>query len=89
MITIEIAVPFLGRQFKILTITKKENIMAAEQKLVKVKITNAVGIGYAKGKVYEVTPEEASRLIENQKAIAVLDEKETSDSKKAANAEKR
>jgi hypothetical protein len=48
--------------------------MASEQKLVKVKVTNAVGIGYAKGKVYEVTPDEAAKLIKAQKATAYNDE---------------
>lgn len=80
MTIIEIAVSFLGRRLTILTITKKE-IMASE-KLVLIKITNAFGIGYAKGRVYEVSPDEAKKLIEAQKAIAWSEEKENAAAKK-------
>jgi hypothetical protein len=47
--------------------------MASEKSTatVHVQITNAVGIGYSKGKVYEVTPEEAKRLVDLNKAKVV------------------
>lgn len=45
--------------------------MAAEKNMVRVLITNAVGIGYSKGKTYEVTPEEAKNLQEAGKCKVV------------------
>lgn len=67
-----VPLPWAGRSLKLFSITiKKERIMAAEAKLVAIKITNAAGIAYAKGKVYMVTEAEAKNLISNQKAIAV------------------
>lgn len=87
----EIAVPLFGtgRRFKLFSITKKTTIMAAETKLVKIKITDAFGIAYAKGKVYEVTPEEAQKLIKAQKAIAHAEDGKETASAKNAGAEKR
>lgn len=55
----------------------------ATEKTVQIKITNAHGIGYANGKVYDVSPDEAKRLIEAQKAIAWSEEKENAAAKKS------
>lgn len=40
-----------------------------KEKLVKIRITDAFGIGYVAGREYEVTPAEAVKLIEAGKAI--------------------
>lgn len=79
----ELTVPLFGtgRSLKIFSIKKITTIMAQE-KFVKIKITNAVGIAYAKGLVYEVTEEEAKNLISKQKAIPFTeDEAETAAAK--------
>lgn len=39
--------------------------------MVKVKITNAYGIGYTAGMEYDVTPEEAKRLTEANQAVVI------------------
>lgn len=74
-----VPLPWTGRSLKLFTIKKIETM--AQEKLAKVKITNAVGIGYAKGKVYEVTEEEAKNLISKQKAIPYTEDAETATAK--------
>jgi len=68
MKAIEIAARLFGRQFKIIKLTIKEIPMAKEA-TVRIKIVDSHGIGYANGHEYDVTPEEAKKLIGAKKAI--------------------
>lgn len=70
MKSIEIAARLFGRRFKIFTVTIKEE-EAMEIELVRIKITDASGIGYVAGHVYSVSPAEALKLCQAGKAIAV------------------
>lgn len=68
---IEISVPTpWGRDF-ILKIKVKTITIMAKENLVRIRITDAYNIGYVAGKEYDVAPEEAARLIEAGKAVAV------------------
>ena len=39
--------------------------------MVRIKITDAFGIGYVAGKEYEVEPAEAKKLVDDNKAIVI------------------
>lgn len=41
------------------------------EKFVKIRITDAYGIGYVAGREYSVTPEEAAKLVAAGKAVAI------------------
>lgn len=76
MKTIEIAARLPGGrllkifQIKISTVEKSKKTAS-----VRIKITDALGIGYTAGKEYEVDPAEAKKLIEAQKAVPVTEQK--------------
>lgn len=44
-----------------------------EEKKVKIRVTNAFNVGYAAGRIYEVSPEEAAKLIGDKKAVPVTE----------------
>jgi hypothetical protein len=69
---IEVVARLFGRRFSILSITTeiKEPDMEKE-KLVKIRITDAYGIGYVAGKEYMVTPAEALKLCQSDQAVAL------------------
>ena len=72
MKSFEIVARLFGRQFNILSVTiKEEEAMKAE--LVRIRITNSHGIGYTKGQEYDVTPAEALKLCQDEKAIALTE----------------
>jgi len=71
MKTLEIVARLFGRRFKILEFIIKEEIMKPE--LVKIRITDAYGIGYVAGKEYMVSPAEALKLCQADKAIAITE----------------
>lgn len=51
------------------------------EKKVKIKITDAFGIGYVAGQTVEVEPAEAAKLIEEKKAIPHTDKPENAANK--------
>lgn len=63
--------------------------MLKETKTVKVKITNSHGLGYAQDGEYDVTPEEAKKLIEANKAVPVVEPKVENAKAKMTKTEKR
>ena len=69
---IEIVARLFGRRFSILSITTEEIKEESDmEKLVKIRITDAYGIGYFNGEEVEVTPAEALKLCQADQAIAL------------------